>query len=243
MRLLSLAVIAFLLVNACSSSNSENEEKQVQKKEVDLTERQVIDNVIISEDTPSIKIKVDDEFAFVGKFDFEIIASSEEYPEDLIGKPIASGERLVFLKSDQEQSVEKLFIVQFEGFLPENDLIYNYDFSKAESIGSNKYRHNTWIYDARSMAEQNPSNEGAKTIKFIEDKGFTLQDYFMMSRFVGLASEDRKNEIIIFYQEMLTKTTGLTLDEYEQSTTQADRETIINSLVERSRNSFEIIEG
>lgn len=64
-----------------------------------------------------------------------------------------------------------------------------------------------------------------------------------MSRFVGLASEDRKNEIIIFYHEMLKKTIGYSLDEWENSALPEKMQFIDSVFVQRSKNSFTIIEG
>ena len=93
------------------------------------------------------------------------------------------------------------------------------------------------------MAQGNPNNEGAKTRTFLEEKGFQLEDQFMMSRFVGLASENRKNEIIIFYHEMLKKTTGYSLEEYEKSINDEEVKAIRDSFIERSRRSFSITRG
>ena len=64
----------------------------------------------------------------------------------------------------------------------------------------------------------------------------------MMSRFVGLASEDRKNEIIIFYIEMLKTSTGYSLDEWENSVPEAEATGIDSSFIARSRMSFRIVD-
>lgn len=208
----------------------------------DKAERLVATNLIISSTLPKVVIQVDDEFEYIGNFDFEIIAQSEEYEEALRGRPVASGERAVFVKADENKQIQKLFIVQFEGFFPHLDLRYNYNFSKAEQIGDNKYRHNTWFYNSKKLAEQNPQGEGAKTRAFLEEKGFSLEAELMMSRFVGLASEDRKNEIIIFYLETLKKNTGYSLETYNQLTDKK-KQKIREQLVIRSRNSFSIKEG
>ena len=202
-------------------------------------ERLVGANVLISNELPEVTIKVEEEFDYVGNFDFEIIASSDEYDKNLLGKAVAAGERFVFVKADANQVVDKLFIVQFEGFLPHLDYTYNYNFDKAEQIGNNKYRHNTWFYNSKKLAEQSPQGEGAKTRAFLEEKGFVLEDEWMMSRFVGLASENRKNEIIIYHLEMLKKTTGYSLEEYE-NLAKKKAEKIRNALVKRSRMSFSI---
>lgn len=205
--------------------------------------RTVQDNVLRSDTLPAIAIQVDDAFTYVGKFDFEIIATSEEYPEDLRGKPVAAGERHVFVAADTKQAVERLFIVQLEGFLPENDFIYRYNFDQAERIGDNKYRHNTWFYDSAQLARENPQNEGAKTRTFLQSKGYQMEDHVMMSRYVGLASDDRKHEILIYYIEPLQQVTGYNLSEYENEIPREKAEAIREDLIERGRLSFEIISG
>lgn len=232
--------LLILLAFCISCQNSEP--KEIPKNIDPPTERTVRGNTIISPAIPKIKIKVAEEFQYIGKFDFDIIANSEEYPVELMGQPVASGERLVFAVFDEAKDIEKLFIVQFEGFLASNDFIYHYDFSQADHIGKNKYRHNTWYYDARQSAQENPQGEGAKTQLFLAQKGFNLPRDWMMSRFVGLASADRKNEIILFYHEMLQKTTGYTLDDWEHSVKRAKKISIDSAFVERSRNSFTIVE-
>ena len=237
-----LIVSAILLWSCQAQEQSTNQLPENVSTEKTIS-RIVKDNRLVSDSLPAIIIEVAEEFQYIGEFPFDIIAASEEYPKELQGKPVAAGDRYVFAALDDQQVVEKLFIVQLEGFLPENDYIFNYNFDRAETIGANKYRHNTWFYDSKKLAEENPHNEGAKTRKFLMDKGLILEDQYMMSRFVGLASEDRKNEIIIFYIEMLQPTTGYTLEEYEQSLKEEQRKAIRSSFVERSRQSFRIVEG
>jgi len=236
------ATILCLLLS-CQTKKKEVKNESQKFSSENPVKRSVIDNVLISEELPKIEIKVNEEFNYIGKFDFEITANSEEYSEEMRGKPVAAGDRFVFASSDENNSIEKLFIVQLEGFLPSNDLVYNYNMSQAELIGKNKYRHNTWFYDSAKAAQENPKNEGAKTRAFLTEKGFKLQDQYMMSRFVGLASEDRKYEIIIYYHEMLNQTTGYTLDEYENSISKDEAKSIRDSFIERSRESFTIIKG
>jgi len=232
-----------ILLFSCQSEKKDLS-NQDQKEPIESTPaRFVKGNTLISKELPEIQIKVDEEFNFIGKFYFEIIASSEEYAPEMRGKPIAAGDRYVFVSADENQVVNKLFIVQLEGFLKENDLIFNYNFDKSDFIGENKYRHNTWFYDSKMLAKENPNNEGAKTRRFLQEKGFVLEDQFMMSRFVGLASEDRKNEIIIFYIEMLKKTTGYSLEKYKNSVNKEEAQLIQDDFVERSKNSFDIIKG
>ncbi|WP_160114535.1 hypothetical protein [Aquimarina sp. AU474] len=241
-RLYTLLMVSLLLFS-CQTKKKELKGNLQNVSSEKSVKRFVKDNILTSYKLPAIEITVATEFNYIGKFDFEIIASSDEYVEDIQGKSIATGERYVFVSVDENRSISKLFVVQFEGFLSENDLIYNYDFSNADYIGNNKYRYNTWFYDSKKSAIENPNGEGAKTRAFLEQKGYTLEDQFMMSRLVGLASKDRKNEIIIFYHEMLHKTTGYSLEKYENSISDEEATSIRNSFTERSRNSFKITKG
>jgi len=235
--------VIFALLLCCQTQPKEAVRASMVDPQQEPPQRSVEGNTLISHQLPPIKIEVAEEFSFVGSFDFEIIAASDEYPKEMQGKPVAAGERFVFAVWDADKVIEKLFIVQLEGFLPSNDFKYNYNFDHADFMGENKYRHNTWFYDSKKSAQQNPHSEGARTRTFLQEKGFQLADQFMMSRFVGLASTDRKHEIIIFYLEMLTQTTGYILRDFEQSISSEEREAIEGSLVKRSRKSFTIIEG
>ncbi|MGI9551460.1 MAG: hypothetical protein ACR2MT_09690 [Aurantibacter sp.] len=237
----------FVLLISCQFSNTKKSQEEPKLITVENQEnsasRSVSDNLLRSKGLPEIQLKVADEFKFIGNFEFEIIASSNEYPAEMIGKAVAAGERFVFAAVNSEHEIEKLFVVQFEGFLATNNFIYNYNFDKAEIIGANKYRHNTWFYNAKESAKENPEGEGAKTQGFLEEKGLKLADELMMSRFVGLASGDRKNEIIIYYFEVLNKTTGFSLDEWENSLSREAKVKIDSAFVARSKKSFKIIEG
>ena len=205
--------------------------------------RHVVGNLLDSESVPDIALQVKDAFRFVGSFEIEIEANSDEWPDDLVGKPIAAGERFVFVDAQDGGLVERLFIVQFEGFLDNNDETYNYNFSNAEQLGRNKYRQNIWFYDSREQAELNSKGEGARTRAFLAEEGYQVADDFMMSRFVGLASEDRRNEIIIYYIEMMNSSIGYSLQQWEDDSLDLDRVDIEEQFVARSRGSFEIVRG
>lgn len=241
-KIIGIIYLILIFQVACQTINKEkNNLKKIDNQE-EISKRHVKKDILISNHLPEVKIKVNKEFKYLGRFDFEIIASSDEWPKEFIGKSIAAGERFVFAKTSSDKKIEKLFIVQFEGFLADNDFTYNYNFAKADSIGNNRYRHNTWFYDSKQMAEQNPQNENAKTREFLQGKGFYSEDEVMMSRFLGLASEDRRNEIIIFYFEMLKTTTGYSLAEWEDSVSKDKATLIEKDFIERPRQSFTILE-
>ena len=242
MKLQLFLLSTLLIIASCGNKKHKVQEKSSADTTEKHPERYVRDNLLISKELPEITIQVADEFEYLGSFYFELKANSENTPAELKGKVHATGNRYVFAKSDESKKVQKLFIVQCEGFLPHIDNSYKYNFSNSEVLGNNQYRHNTWFYDSAQLAKEHPEDEGALTRAFLEDKGYTLEDHLMMSRWVGLASDDRRNEIIIYYLEMLKNTTGYTLDDYEQLETKEANE-IRNALITRSRKSFTIVKG
>lgn len=182
-------------------------------------------NVVHSKINPALAVSVSDEFQYVGSFDFVL-------------KEIVEGERYVFVDSDGSK-VNRLFILQFESFLPDNEHTYNYDFSNAEEIGNHRYRQNTWAYSNESSRENNPEGEGSLTADFLESKGYVLEDELMMSRFVMVPDSERRHEMILFYLENAS-TSGYSIDTfYDADDNPTDHwEEISEGLTARSRDTF-----
>jgi hypothetical protein len=168
-----LALIGVLAVSCTSASSSETRSVKGQR--------------MTSTALPAIVIDVAEPFRYIGKFPFTI-------------GDIASGERLVFVDADGK-NVKRLFVMQFESFLPTSTEIYRYDFSNAMILGGHRFRHNLGRYRTSELRAARPGNEAALTHDFLAARGYTLADDLLMSRFVTLGSEDRKSELILFYIE------------------------------------------
>lgn len=191
--------------------------------------RNVEDNVLTSSALPEIRVKVDDSFSYIGKFDFVL-------------KEMAYGERYVFVEANGNK-ITRLFIFQFEGYLPDNALTYNYDFTRAEPIGGYRFRQNTWAYSNRESQKKNPGGEGALTAEFLRNRGFEIEDELMMSRFLMVPDEERRHELILFYLENARTTGHKIASFYDASDTPTPHwKQISEGLTERSRASFVIIE-
>jgi hypothetical protein len=189
--------------------------------------REVRGKAIISDALPKIKVKLHGNFKYIGKFDFRI-------------RDIAAGQRYVFAEVDKKKRVQRLFIAQFEGFLPGVSETYNYRFDNALNFGTHKFRHNTYAFSNQENERENPENEGALTSKFLREKGYTFEDEFMMSRFVTVPDAERKHELILFYMENVSKT-GHRLSEFYNGEEETEIwKTISKGLKERSLQSFKV---
>ena len=214
-----LVLILILFIISSCQNNSPGKEEH---------DRFVIGQILTSGKLPTIKIAIDDSFVYQGKIDFKI-------------RDIAKGERYIFIDSENH-NVKRMFIAQFEGFLPSSDEFYRYSFVNATKMGNHKFRQNTYAFSNSESMIVNPEGEATLTFKFLKDKGFKVEDELMMSRFVTVAGEDKKHELILFYVENVSES-GHRLEKFykDDNETQIWRD-ISKYLTKRSLQNFKIIE-
>ena len=116
------------------------------------------------------------------------------------------------VEADQGQRIKRMIVFQFEGFLDTNDHYYRYRFPNPDTLGGHVFNHNTWFYDDAVEIARNPGAESERTRAFLEAKGYRLDTELMMSRFVGVVDEEKRNELILFYFENV-RDTGYSLAE------------------------------
>ena len=184
--------------------------------------------VLISREEPSLAIDVADEFEFVGHHPFRI-------------RDVAAGERFVFIQAEDHQ-VQKLLIVQFEGFLPGVDNFYRYDLAGMPVVANYPFRSNGYAFNIVESIAANPKSESAATYPFLESKGFSIPDELMMWRSLTVADEARNKEMLIFYLEDI-KSTGLTLADFYVDDSETDVWINIQKDLEiRANDTFQLTE-
>jgi hypothetical protein len=189
-----------------------------------MIQRQVVNHTIVSILWPAVEIKVDPAFAFVGMLGFEL-------------KEIAFVERYVFADW-QASETRRLFIVQFEDVLPNVDFTYQYGITNPINLGRHAYSHSVWVYSNAESVRADPGAESDQTTRFLQDHGYDAMDERAMSRFARIVDDERRHEIIIFYEENFNSL-GLSLDAYAQLP--PDRQQAFqNALTERSLQSFQV---
>ncbi|MGE3466928.1 MAG: hypothetical protein AB7J13_08345 [Pyrinomonadaceae bacterium] len=190
--------------------------------------RTVKGNILTSSDLPKVAVSVDAKFRYLGKFDFVI-------------PNMATGQRYIFVDADAQKRVRRMFIAQFEAILPDSAEFYRYDFSRAGKIGSIPFRHNTYAFGNSEQRKTNPDGEGVLTVDFLQKKGFSLSDEWMMSRFVTVPDKEKKHEMILFYLEEVAPT-GQSVSKFyvDDRSTDIWKEISIG-LTERSKAAFKVI--
>ncbi len=184
-------------------------------------------NILTSKEFPNIQVQVDKAFQYLGKFQFTIHG-------------MAKGERYVFAEL-KANKIKRLFIFQFEEFLPESTETYNYSFKDALDMGGYKFKQNTFAFSNQQSKNENPTNEGTLTADFLAGKGYLLEDELMASRFVTVPDAERKHELILFYIESI-QDSGQRLEEfYKGDEKTAIWDQISKELTQRSTENFVIL--
>ncbi len=164
--------------------------------------RTISDGTLVSTENPAMTFTPSDEFDYVGDFAITL-------------KDVALAERHHWV-AVKDGRVEKMLIVQFEGFLDGVDGGYNIVIPSEERAGSNykftdkpvlldgkPFVHNTWALNQQENAETNPGMEAEATLALLADEGYSLDDAVIMSRFGAAIGDDARHELIIFYFEPL----------------------------------------
>lgn len=205
-------------------------------------ERGIVDGVFVSESTPPLKIRIDERFRYLGRDRFVL-------------KEVAHVDRHHWVAAENGR-VEAMIVLQFEGFLDGVDDHYRYRVPSGEGVAGSNYRfsteaielggaeyiHNTWAYDNAENARNNPGAEADRTRRLLAEGGYRMDDAVVMTRWVRVVGEARRDELIIFYIEPLANFRHR-IEEFpdgEPPNQVFDR--LSEQVTQRGRESFEILD-
>ena len=144
---------------------------------------------IVSRHDPAVRIELPSNAQYVGA-------------DRWVLYEIADCELHAFVETRADKIVNRLYWIQFEGYLPEKpDLHHTYDSPRHMSIGGLDFFVDTW---ARDSGEKTTSGSDLEHIQsLIRAKGYTLPDTLVSVRLVHLLDEQKRKELMIIYSEDL----------------------------------------
>ena len=155
-------------------------------------ERKVEGNVITSEREPKIRIQVPKSVQYVGADRWVLYG-------------IADCELHAFVEADSQQNVERLYWIQFEGYVPTKpELKHTYDSPRHAQIGGLDFYLDTWLRSNDATIEKGSDREHIETL--IRGKGYKMPAGMMYVRLVHLLDEQKRKELMIIYGEDLSDT-------------------------------------
>lgn len=189
-------------------------------------ERAIAGTVITSAHDPALRIEPPATAQYVGAARW-----------DLYG--MADCELHVFVDADARKYVQRLYRVQFEGYLPTRpELHHTYDSPQHTTLGGLDFYVDTWTQAQDSKTE--PGGDGEHVRALIRDKGYTRPADMMVVRLVHLLDADKRKELMLIYGEDLAPTGFTAADLNEGGKAHAQWAAIQAGLVERARKAVGI---
>jgi len=176
------AVFVGLFLPAIVSAQSANKTAATQT-------RRVKGRVLTSTSLPPIRIKFDKAFKYVGSQSFILYDRAQV-------------EQHFFVSADKRQRIKRMYMMQFEGYLPKIKATYDYPLTKTVNLGGQTYIVNAEsIPNVPAALKQDPQSDVTRAASFLESKGYRISESIMFQRFVRLVDEAKRNEFILLYVE------------------------------------------
>ena len=205
--------------------------------------RSFSDGLLVSEAAPVMSVRIPSDFEYLGP-DVFLLGENHE------------AERHHFIKREDDE-ITALLVFQFERILDGVPGQYEFNIPPEEHIAGSNYRfaqqpvrlgrhdyvHNTWAFNTRESARNNPGRESDRTLRMLDERGYKLDDGLIMARYVRAVGEDRRKEVIIFYMEPLQRN-GHDISDFPDggpATESFDR--LSMGIVTRAQSAFEVLSG
>ena len=162
------------------------------QSDVDSQTRRVKGQILTSASLPTIRIRFRKAFKYVGSQQFILYDRAQV-------------EQHFFVDADKQQRIKRMYMVQFEGYLPNISGSYNYPVTKTVSLAGQNY-----IVDAEvipnvpAAIKQDAQSDVARAASFLEGKGYRIGEGIVFQRFVRLVDEAKRSEFILLYVEDLS---------------------------------------
>jgi hypothetical protein len=158
---------------------------KAESEQTRLVKRQVLTSTYL----PSIRIRFDNRFKYVGMQKFILYERAQV-------------EQYFFVDADSRGRIKRMYWVQFEGYLPGVDAAYDYPVKETVTLGGRTYIVNTEsVPNVSAALKENPQSDAARAASFLESKGYRISESIRFQRFVRLVDEAKRNEFILIYIE------------------------------------------
>lgn len=152
--------------------------------------RSVKGQVLSSDSLPPLRIKFKEPLNFVGSQSFILYDRAQV-------------EQFFFVEADERGQIKRMYMVQFEGSLPNANATYNYPATKTITLGKESYVVNSEVISSVSAAlKQDSQSDVSRAATFLGKKGLRVGEEITFQRFVRVVDEAKQNEIILLYVEV-----------------------------------------
>lgn len=189
-------------------------------------ERKVLGGVVTSERDPAVRIELPKAAQYVGADRWALYG-------------IADCELHAFVEADTQKKVQRLYWVQFEGYLPSRpDLHHTYDSPKHTTIAGIDFYVDTWVRARDATTQSGSDREHVEAL--LRAKGYRMPEAMMYVRLVHLLDKENRKELMIIYGEDLAPTGFTAADLSESGKAHEHWPAIADALLERAEKRITI---
>ena len=183
--------------------------------------------VLTSAGMPSLRLKFDKAFKYVGTQSFVLY-------------DVANAEQHFFVDADQAGRVTRMYWIQFEGYLPSNNHTYKYQVTKTVKLAGLDFIADAYARNVKA-SPGSPDSDGSRARAFLESKGHRMvSDEVIFQRLVHLVDESKRGEIMIIYLENLGAMKLMAADVVAGGKAFAQWNQISKELLERALKNMEV---
>lgn len=199
-----------------------------EKQTGEQQQRRVEGRTLISTSLPPIRIKFGKAFKYVGSQSFILYENAQV-------------EQYFFVAADNHR-IKRMFMVQFESYLPNNTYTYDYKINETVKLGGLDFMYNPAVVNVPAFRKQYPNSDAGRAAAFLEGKGYQLEGVdIMFERFIRLVDETRRSELLIIYYENMSGTGLTAADLSEKGRAAAQRDKIFQELKKRALKNFTLL--
>lgn len=149
--------------------------------------------VLTSNGMPEISLKVEEPLDFLGDLRFTL-------------NDAARVEVFLFAQP-HGQTLQRLLVVQFESYLPDNSYRYQYDPMETITLGSSEYMTDGGALKFDRVLRRRPEGDIAHWLYWLKNKGYNHEHFndMLYQRFVRVLDKSARSEILILYFENLER--------------------------------------
>ena len=189
-------------------------------------ERKATRSTIVSAHDPGVRIQLPESAQYVGA-------------DRWVLYDVADCELHAFVEADPQKNVQRLYWVQFEGYLTAKpDLHHTYDSPRHATIGGLDFYVDTWVRPDNAQTEKGSDREHIEAL--LRQKGYRMPAGMMYVRLVHLLDQQKRKELMIIYGEDLASTGFTAADLSEGGKAFAQWPNIDKNLVERAKQKIAV---
>jgi hypothetical protein len=187
-------------------------------------ERKVEGSTVTSDRDPAVKVTLPATAQYVGAARW-----------DLYG--IADAELHVFVEADAQKRIQRLYWVQFEGYLPDNTHTYKYPFLETVTLAGHEFDvHGRY---SPTDVQNKPGSERERVVAMLGKAGYQMPKEQLNLRLIHLPDEAKRKELMIVYAEDMALS-GTSVEKLNQTGGQATWEEVKKGLIDRAKERIQL---